>query len=151
MASVGTPALWAAFGVLVTISLVLDLGVHKKDHDMSTRSAALWAVFWIGLSVAFGLAIEPFVGGADALDYFTAYLLEKALSVDNLFVFIVLFGFFGVSREHQRRVLFWGILGALAMRAVFIFLGVALLTRFHFLFFVFGGFLIYSALKLYLS
>jgi tellurite resistance protein TerC len=151
MTTAGTPVMWAAFGVLVAISLLLDLGVHRKHHDMSVRQAALWAVFWIGLSVSFGLLISPFVGSADTLDYFTAYLLEKALSVDNLFVFIVLFGFFGIAREHQRRVLFWGILGALAMRAIFIFLGVALLSRFHFLFFVFGAFLLYTAVKVYLS
>ncbi|MBI5548500.1 MAG: TerC family protein [Deltaproteobacteria bacterium] len=151
MVSTGTPLMWALFGVLVVVCLVIDLGVHKKHHEMSAKEALVWALVWIGLAVAFGIGMSPFIGGAATLDYFTAYLLEKALSVDNLFVFIVLFSFFKIEREHQRRVLFWGILGALVMRAIFIFLGVALLQKFHFLFYVFGGFLIYTGFKLLVS
>ena len=149
MPSTGTPVLWIVFGVLVVVSLVVDLGIHRKDtHAMSPKEALFWALLWIGLAVAFGFGVSPFVGATATLDYFTAYLLEKALSVDNLFVFIVLFSFFKIPPRLQRRVLFWGILGALFMRAIFIFLGVALLQRFHFLFYVFGGFLIYTGAKL---
>lgn len=148
MASTGTPLLWLVFGVLIAFSLVLDLGIHSRHREMTTRQAFLWAVFWIGLAIAFGAGTLPFVGSEATVNYFTAYLLEKALSVDNLFVFIVLFGFFQVPREHQHRVLFWGILGALVMRALFIFLGVALLHRFHALFYVFGVFLLYTGAKL---
>ena len=152
MTSAGTPALWSLFAVLVLASLALDLGLHRKqDRDPSPREALLWALAWVGLALAFGAGVSPLVGGVATLDYFTAWLLEKALSVDNLFVFIVLFGFFKIPAELQRRVLFWGILGALAMRALFIFLGVALLSRFHFLFYVFGAFLVYSGAKLLLA
>ena len=149
MTSTGTPVLWIVFGVLVIACLAIDLGAHKKDdHPMTPKQALIWALIWIGTAVAFGFGVSPFVGSTATLDYFTAYLLEKALSVDNLFVFIVLFAFFKIPPELQRRVLFWGILGALFMRAAFIFLGVALLSRFHFLFYVFGAFLIYTGGKL---
>ncbi|HEY3450100.1 MAG TPA: TerC family protein [Myxococcales bacterium] len=149
MASAGSPVLWIVFGVLVVVSLAIDLGVHKKDdHAMAPKAALFWALVWIGTAVAFGFGVSPFVGSTATLDYFTAYLLEKALSVDNLFVFIVLFGFFKIPPVLQRRVLFWGIVGALLMRAIFIFLGVALLSKFHFLFYVFGAFLIYTGGKL---
>lgn len=149
--SSGTLALWLVFGALVALSLVIDLGLHRDRHALSTRESALWAAVWIGLAVAFGFAVSPFIGAANTIDYFTAYLLEKSLSVDNLFVFLVIFGFFQIPRELQRRVLFWGILGALVMRAIFIFLGVALLARFHFLFYVFGAFLVYTGGKLLFS
>ncbi len=151
MQSSGSLVLWIVFGVLVVVSLVLDLGIHKKHHSMSTKSAAIWALVWVTLAVVFGFAVSPFIGAEATMNYFTAYLLEKALSVDNLFVFIVIFGFFKVKPEHQRRILFWGILGALVMRAIFIFLGVALLQRFEFLYYLFGGFLIYTGGKLLFS
>ncbi|MGC4123070.1 MAG: hypothetical protein QM765_52580 [Myxococcales bacterium] len=99
MTSAGTPVLWIVFGVLVVVSLAIDLGVHKKDdHAMKPKEALFWALVWIATAVAFGFGVSPFVGGTATLDYFTAYLLEKALSVDNLFVFIVLFGFFKIRR-----------------------------------------------------
>jgi tellurite resistance protein TerC len=143
------PLLWIVFGVLVIASVTFDLGLHRRHPvEPTPREAARWAALWIALAVAFGLGVAPFIGGARATDYFTAWLLEKALSVDNLFVFIILFKFFKISSELQRRVLFWGIVGALALRAVFIFLGVALLHRFHFLTYVFGAFLIYTGGKL---
>ncbi len=148
MESSGTVALWGVFGLLVVLSLVIDLGVHHKHPVMRNKQAAIWAAIWIGLAVAFGMFVSPFIGSARTLDYYTAWLLEKALSIDNLFVFIVVFGFFKIPREQQRRVLLWGILGALGMRAVFIFLGVTLLQHFHFLFYVFGAFLIYTGGKL---
>lgn len=152
MSSSTSPLLWIVFGVLVLVSLAVDLGLHRRHpREPTTREAAKWAALWVALAVAFGAGVAPFIGGERATDYFTAWLLEKALSVDNLFVFIVLFGFFKIPIELQRRVLFWGILGALAMRALFIFLGVALLSRFQFLTYVFGAFLLYTGAKLLFS
>ncbi len=151
MDSSGTPLLWICFGALVSVSLVLDLGIHSKQREMSSKQALLWAVFWIGLAVSFGAGTSPFVGPAATLDYFTAYLLEKALSVDNLFVFIVLFAYFKVPREQQHRVLFWGILGAIVTRGLFIFGGVALISRFHWMLYVLGGLLILTGGRLAFS
>jgi tellurite resistance protein TerC len=147
-----SPILWVAFGVLVIASLAIDLGLHRRHPRLpTTREAAKWAAVWVTLAVAFGASVAPFIGSARTTNYFTAWLLEKALSVDNLFVFIVLFNFFNIPVELQRRVLFWGILGALAFRALFIFLGVALLHRFEFLTYVFGAFLLYTGAKLLFS
>ncbi len=144
-----SPILWIAFGAVVLASLALDLGVHRRHPRPPTAGqAAKWAALWVAVAVAFGAGVAPFIGGARATDYFTAWLLEKALSVDNLFVFIVLFTFFKIPVELQRRVLFWGIFGALALRALFIFMGVALLHRFHFLTYAFGAFLLYTGAKL---
>jgi tellurite resistance protein TerC len=148
MDSAVAPVLWFVFALLVAVSLVLDLGIHHKHRSVGLKTSLIWVFVWIALAIAFGFGVSPFIGATRTIDYFTAYLLEKALSVDNLFVFIVIFGFFGVPREHQHQVLFWGILGALVMRAIFIFVGVALLQRFHFLFWVFGLFLIYTGIKL---
>lgn len=141
-------AYWIIFAVIVVASLILDLGVHQKRESMSTRESALWATFWIGLAALFGASLWFFYGHQRSIEYFTAFLLEKSLSVDNLFVFIVIFTFFGIPVALQRRVLFWGILGAVALRALFIWAGVELLARFEFLFFVFGAFLVFSAFKL---
>ena len=151
MESSGSLVLWIVFAVVVLVSLAIDLGVHNKHHGSSTKEAAIWSAVWIGLAIVFGLAVSPFIGSDHTLEYFTAYLLEKSLSVDNLFVFIVIFSFFQIPQDLQRRVLFWGILGALVMRAIFIFVGVALLSKFHFLFYVFGAFLVYTGAKLLFS
>jgi tellurite resistance protein TerC len=149
--SSGTIALWIIFGVVVLASLFVDLGLHRDRHQMSTKESAIWAGVWIALAVVFGVAVSPVIGTPKTIDYFTAYILEKSLSVDNLFVFLVVFAFFKIPPELQHRVLFWGILGALVMRAVFILLGVALLARFHFLFYIFGAFLVYTGVKLLTS
>jgi tellurite resistance protein TerC len=140
--------LWVAFAVIVAVSLVVDLKAHDDNKAMTTKQSTLWSVAWISLAVLFGLGVSPFIGSERTLNYFTAYLLEKSLSVDNLFVFIVIFSFFKIPRRLQHRVLFWGILGALVMRAIFIFVGVELLSNFHFLFYVFGAFLVYTGAKL---
>ncbi len=143
------PLLWIVFAVLVIASVTFDLGLHRRHPvEPTPREAARWAALWIAIAVAFGLGAGHFIGGARTTEYFTAWLLEKALSVDNLFVFIVLFKFFKIGPELQRRVLFWGIVGALALRACFIFVGVALLHRFHFFTYIFGAFLIYTGGKL---
>ena len=141
--------MWVGFFALVLAMLAVDLGVsRRRTGAMSLRTAALWSAVWIGTALLFNLAIYLWRGPEPALEFFTAYLIEKALSVDNLFVFVVIFATFGVPALYQRRVLFWGVLGALIMRGIFIFAGAALLHRFNWLMYVFGAFLIFTAFKL---
>jgi tellurite resistance protein TerC len=149
MQSIGTPGLWAGFTVFVLVMLALDLGVfHRKAHEVSVREALVWTGVWIGLSLLFGVGVYVWFGSTSALEFLTGYVIEKALSVDNIFVFIVVFSAFGVPAKLQHRVLFWGILGALLMRALFIVLGAALLQRFHWVIYVFGAFLVFTGIKL---
>lgn len=139
--------MWAGFLALVVVMLVIDLGVfHRQAHEVKLKEALTWSAVWIVLSLIFNGIIWHYMGKVKALEFFTGYLIEKSLSVDNLFVFIMLFGYFKVSPQYQHKVLFWGIIGALVMRAIFIFAGVALLEKFHWLIYIFGGFLIYSGI-----
>lgn len=129
--------------------LALDLGVfHRKEHEVRPKEALIWVGVWVGLALLFNLGVWWYFGHDKAGEFLAGYLLEEALSVDNLFVFIVIFGFFRVPPIYQHRVLFWGILGALAMRAVFIFAGIALVTRFDWLFVPFGVFLAFTGVKI---
>jgi tellurite resistance protein TerC len=147
--TVGTPLLWAGFLAFVFAMLALDLGVfHRQSRAVSAREALAWSLVWIGLALAFNAAIYYWFGPARALEFLTGYLIEKALSVDNLFVFVVIFSYFSVSSAQQHRVLFWGILGALVMRAVFIVAGGALLQAFHWTIYLFGGLLLVTGVKL---
>jgi tellurite resistance protein TerC len=140
---------WIAFGIIVVISLVLDLGVfNRKIHEVTLKESLLWSAVWISLAIAFGLGVLYFEGGDSASQYFTAYVLEKSLSVDNLFVFLVIFNYFRIRPEYQHRILFWGILGALVMRIIFIAAGVTLMEIFHPIIYVFGGFLLLTGIKL---
>lgn len=149
MTSIGSPALWGAFTLFVLVMLALDLGVfHRKAHQVSMAEAMLTSIMWIGLSLAFNGGLFHFFGPDRALEFLTGYLIEKALSVDNLFVFLVIFSYFKVPAKDQHRVLFWGILGALVMRAIFIALGAALVSAFHWVFYIFGVFLIITGIKL---
>ena len=149
MESVGTPVLWAGFTIFVLALLALDLGVfHRRAHVVSYREALGWSAFWIGLALAFNLLVYRWFGSERALEFLTGYVIEKALSVDNIFVFLILFSYFAVPAALQHRVLFWGILGALVMRAVFIVAGAALLQKFHWVIFLFGGFLLITGLRL---
>src|SRR6478609_5230167 len=130
--------------------LVLDLGVfHRNTHKVKFREAMLWSLVWISLAGAFAVVVYFWHGRREALEFFTGYVIELSLSVDNLFIFLLLFRFFKVSAPHQHKVLFWGILGALVMRAIFILLGVGLIQRFHWIIYVFGALLIYSGIKLF--
>jgi tellurite resistance protein TerC len=148
---------WIGFVTFVLIMLVLDLTVfHKKDEVMKVKTALLWSLFWIGLAVAFNVGIY-FVGGniwgeeigkQKALEFLTGYLIEESLSVDNLFVFIMIFSFFGIEQKYQHRILFWGIIGAIVMRAIFIFAGVAIIEKFAWVMYIFGAFLIYTGLHM---
>jgi tellurite resistance protein TerC len=149
VASVGSPGLWGGFLGFVLLMLALDLGVfHRRAHEVSLREAALWSAVWVALSFVFAAGVWWQFGAERALEFTTGYLIEKALSVDNIFVFVVVFGAFGIPALYQHRVLFWGILGALAMRAAFIFAGTALLQRFHWTIYVFGGLLLLTGVRL---
>jgi tellurite resistance protein TerC len=132
--------------------LTLDLGVfHRKAHEVHVKEALAWTVFWIALAFFFNLAIYFWFGTEKALEFLTGYLIEKALSVDNIFVFILIFSYFKVGAQYQHRVLFWGILGALIMRGIFIAAGISLIQRLHWIIYVFGAFLIFTGIKLALQ
>ncbi len=144
-----SPWVWAGFLFFVIAMLALDLGVfHRKAHAVTVKESLVWVVVWIGLALAFNVGIYYWMNKEKALEFFTGFVIEKALSVDNLFVFIVIFSYFKVPTIFQHRVLFWGILGALIMRAVFIFAGISLIERFHWLIFVFGALLIFTGIKI---
>jgi len=141
--------LWGAFNLFVVGMLALDLGVfHRKAHEVRIREALLWSAFWIALSLLFNVGIYVWRGSETALEFLTGYLLEKSLSVDNIFVFLMIFAYFRVPYLHQHKVLFWGILGALIMRALFIFMGIALIEKFHWIIYIMGGFLIITGIKM---
>jgi tellurite resistance protein TerC len=140
---------WIGFVVFVVVMLSLDLFVfHKKDKVMKVKTALLWSLFWIGLAIIFNLGIYYFIGHQKALEFLTGYLIEESLSVDNLFVFIMIFGFFKIAPKFQHKILFWGIIGAIMMRALFIFAGVALIHRFDWVMYIFGAFLLYTGIKM---
>ena len=141
--------LWFGFGAFVILMLVLDLGVfHRSAHAVSIREALVWCVVWIGLALLFNLGIYLWKGPVKALEFLAGYLIEEALSVDNLFVFLLIFSYFRVDKRYQHRVLFWGILGAIIMRAIFIGMGVALIQRFHWIIYIFGAFLVLTGIKM---
>ena len=145
----GTIWLWIGFNVFVLAMLAFDLGVfHRKAHTVSIKEAAIWSFVWITLAMIFNAGVYFFGGPEPALQFFTGYLLEKSLSVDNIFVFVLLFTSFGVPAAYQHRVLFWGVLGALIMRGVLIGLGVVLLETFHWIIYLFGAFLIFTGLRM---
>jgi tellurite resistance protein TerC len=130
--------------------LAFDLGVfHRKSHEVSVKEALTWTFVWIFLSLTFNVILYFWKGQQQALEFFTGYLVEKALSVDNIFVFIMIFTYFQIPTKYQHKVLFWGILGALIMRVIFIFAGVALLERFHFTIYIFGALLIFTGIKMF--
>jgi tellurite resistance protein TerC len=141
--------LWVGFNVFVLGMLALDLGVfHRKAHEVSIREAATWSGVWIALALAFNFAIYRFMGADAGLEFLTGYLIEKALSVDNIFVFVLVFSYFRVPARYQHRVLFWGILGALVMRGLMIAAGAALIARFHWVIYLFGAFLVFTGIRM---
>ena len=149
MNSVGNPLVWGIFAAVIAVVLVVDLGIfHRKAHVVKFREAVAWSVVWVSLALAFNVFVYFRFGTERALEFLQAYLIEEALSVDNLFVFLAVFSYFSVPERLQHRVLFWGILGALVMRGVFIWTGVALITRFHWVMYVFGAFLVITAARL---
>jgi len=140
---------WLGFIAFVIVMLVLDLTVfHKKDEVMKVKTALLWSAFWIGLAIIFNIGVYFVLGETKALEFLTGYLIEESLSVDNLFVFIMIFSFFGIQAKYQHRILFWGIIGAIVMRAIFIFAGVAIIEKFAWVMYIFGAFLIYTGIHM---
>jgi tellurite resistance protein TerC len=141
--------LWIGFNIFVIAMLALDLGVfHRKSHVIKIKEALIWSAVWISLALLFNVGLYFWFGTEKALNFFTGYLIEKSLSVDNLFVFLMIFSYFRVPASYQHNVLFWGILGALIMRAIFIFAGVTLIAKFHWVIYIFGAFLIFSGVKM---
>ena len=140
---------WTGFFVFVCIMLVVDLGIfHRNTHAVTIKEALMWSIVWISLALGFNVLVYYNLGSEKALQFFTGYIIEKALSVDNLFVFIVVFGYFQVQLKYQHKILFWGVLGALIMRAMFIIAGVALIHAFSWIMYVFGIFLVYTAIQM---
>lgn len=141
-------SMWIVFALLLTVMLVVDLGLNRKSHTISFKEALCWSMVWIGLALAFNAGIWYTMGSGKALEFFTGYVIEKALSVDNLFVFIMIFSYFGIANCHQARILKWGIIGALVMRAIFIYVGIELVERFTWLLPLFGILLLATAWKM---
>jgi tellurite resistance protein TerC len=147
--SIGSPLLWGGFLAFVLAMLAIDLGIfHKNAHEVSLKEAGVWSAVWVTLAATFNAGVYYWFGPQRGLEFTTGYLLEKALSVDNIFVFVVIFAHFQVAKEHQHRVLFWGVLGALAMRAVMIFAGIALINAVDWIIYLFAAIVIASGVRL---
>jgi tellurite resistance protein TerC len=143
------PLAWVGLLTLIVVLLLVDLLVlHREAHEISTKEAAVESAAWISVGLGFFVFVHVAYGSAAGSEYLAGYLIEKSLSVDNVFVWAIIFSYFAVPRRYQHRVLFWGIFGALVLRATFIFAGVALITRFEWLLFIFGGFLVFTAVRL---
>ncbi len=144
----GTLTLWITFNTCVACLLLLDLGLfHRRAHEVSVLEAALESVMWVALSIGFGLWIYVSHGSGPGLEFFTSYVIEKSLSLDNIFIFVLIFQYFRVDPRYQHRLLFWGVLGALLLRGAMIGTGVILLERYSWILYLFGAFLVYSGLK----
>ena len=140
--------LWGGFTLFVLAMMALDLGVfHRKSHVVGFREALTWTGVWVTLALIFNAGVWYFAGPQKALEFFTGYLIEYSLSADNVFIFALIFSYFAVPPKWQHKVLFWGILGALVMRVIMIFAGVALISRFHWILYFFGAFLIFTGLE----
>ncbi|MBN1823497.1 MAG: TerC family protein [Endomicrobiales bacterium] len=141
--------LWAVFNIAVLLMLFFDLGVfHRKNHVIGLKESIAWSVIWIVVALIFNVGVYIWSGPVKGTEFLTVYIIERSLSIDNIFVFLIIFQYFRVAGEFQYKVLFWGILGALVMRAVFIVSGVALVNKFHWMIYVFGALLVYVGLKL---
>ncbi|TFB11616.1 TerC family protein [Candidatus Marinimicrobia bacterium MT.SAG.3] len=140
---------WVGFNILILALIAIDLGLlHKKSHVISVKEALIWSAGWILISLTFNVGVYFWFGYDSALQFLTGYLIEKSLSVDNIFVFAILFSYFKVKPEYQHKVLMWGILGALVMRGALIAIGTALITNFHWIIFILGAFLVYTGIKM---
>jgi len=141
--------IWGGFNILVLAMLALDLGIfHRKDHKISVKEGLVWSIIWIIVALIFNVIVYFWQGEAKALQFFTGYLIERSLSIDNIFVFLLIFTYFGVPDKFQYKVLFWGIIGALVMRGLFIGIGALLIARFHWVIYIFGAFLVYTGIKM---
>lgn len=147
-----TTWLWVIFNVFVLGMLALDLLVfHRKSHEVTVREALTWTIVWISLALGFNGLLWLWMGPGPALEFLTGYLIEEALSIDNIFVFVMIFSYFQVPKPYQHRVLFWGVLGAQILRGALILAGAALIARFHWIIYLFGGFLIFTGIKMALQ
>jgi tellurite resistance protein TerC len=145
----GEAILWIVFGILIPVMLALDLGVfHRSAHAVKIKEALTWSAVWISLALLFDLGVYLLLGHEKALNFFTGYLVEESLSVDNLFVFLLIFTYFSVPSHYQHRVLFWGIVGAIFMRGIFIATGLTILKYLDWVIYIFGAFLVYTAFRL---
>src|SRR4030095_15008092 len=141
--------LWVGFNIFVLLMLAVDLGIfHRHAHEVSVKEAAGWSAVWIVLALLFNYGIYHFIGPQAGLEFLTGYLIEKALSVDNIFVFVLIFAYFRVPSKYQHRVLFWGVIGALLMRGAMIGAGAYLIKQFHWIIYVFGGFLVITGIRM---
>lgn len=141
--------IWIGFNILVLAMLALDLGVfHRKDHRISVKEGLVWSAIWIIVALVFNVGVYFWKGPESGLQFFTGYLIERSLSIDNIFVFLLIFTFFKVPDKYQYKVLFWGILGALIFRGIFIGLGVYLISKFHWVLYIFGAFLVYTGIHM---
>ena len=141
--------LWVGFNIFVLVMLALDLGVfHRQAHVVKLKESLIWTAVWVALALVFNAGVWYYAGSQKALEFLTGYLIEKSLSVDNVFVFALLFSYFAVPALYQHKVLFWGVLGALIMRAIMIVLGTALITKFTWVIYIFGGFLVLTGIKM---
>lgn len=146
---VATIYVWIGFLAFILLMLALDLGVfHRKSHEVKIKEALIWSAVWISIALLFNYGIYVYMGEVKAMEFLTGYVIEKSLSIDNLFVFIMIFSYFNVDKKYQHKVLFWGIIGALIMRSIFIFAGVALINKFHWIIYIFGAFLIFTGVKM---
>jgi len=144
-----TILLWVGFNLFVILMLAIDLGLfHRKAHEVKFREAITWSAVWIVLALVFNAGVWYYSGEVRAIEFLTGYIIEKSLSVDNIFVFVLIFTSFQVPSAYQHKVLFWGVLGALIMRAIFIFAGVSLIAKFHWIIYLFGVFLILTGVKI---
>lgn len=143
---------WMIFLAFIVLMLIIDLGIFNREaHTISYKEALIWSLIWITLALLFNLGLYFYLGYQVALEFFTGYLLEKSLSVDNIFVFLVVFSYFKVESKYQHKILFWGVVGAIIMRGIFIVLGAALLIKFQWIIYVFGLFLVYTGIKMALQ
>jgi len=141
--------IWAGFNLLVLVMLALDLGIfHHKDHKISVKEGLVWSAIWVVVALIFNVFVYYWQGPERGLQFFTGYLIERSLSIDNIFVFLLIFTYFGVPDKYQYKVLFWGILGALIFRGLFIALGTLLIAKFHWVIYIFGAFLVFTGIKM---
>jgi len=146
---IATIYVWIGFLAFVLLMLALDLGVfHRKSHEVKIKEALIWSAVWISMAMVFNYGIYVYMGEVKAMEFLTGYVIEKSLSIDNLFVFIMIFSYFNVDKKYQHKILFWGIIGALIMRSIFIFAGVALINKFHWIIYIFGAFLVFTGVKM---
>jgi tellurite resistance protein TerC len=144
--------LWGGFVLFVLVMISIDLGLfHRTSHVVKTKEALIWCAVWVSLALLFNVGVYHYRGGQAGVEFLTGYLIELSLSLDNLFVFLLIFSFFRVPKHHQHEVLYWGILGALVMRAIMIMTGIALINMFHWIIYVFGAFLVFTGVKMFFA